>query len=117
MFLNVNHRIECTLGICGVGGEPFEGFEDEAVLKERYNSSIFFDERDTEIIFKLADSLRVLPQAPRSSQANQSIVGSLYVNEVSTVLDQYADKLLVVLEEEFIPVKETMEKLFPGYND
>ena len=92
-------------------------YESPDVLKEIYNSNIFFDERDTEIIFELANSLRVLPQAPRSSLANQNIVASLKSKDVSTVLGEYKSVLETVLVEEFIPVKETMEELFPGYND
>lgn len=97
--------------------EPFEGYEDMDALREVYNSSIFFDERDTEIVFKLTESLRVLPQEPRSSEINYAIAEALEHSEVSSVLDMYATQINTLLEEEFIPVKETMEKLFPGYND
>ncbi len=97
--------------------EPFEGYEDMDALRDTYNSSIFFDERDTEIVFKLAESLRVLPQHPDSNEVNYAIAEALERSEVSTVLDMYATQINTLLEEEFIPVKETMEKLFPGYND
>lgn len=97
--------------------EPFEGYETTDALKDIYNTSIFFDERDTEIIFKLAESLRVLPQAPRASDLNYHISEELNKSEVSAVLEKYASLIQSVLEEEFIPVKETMEHLFPGYND
>ena len=97
--------------------EPFEGYETTDALKAIYNTSIFFDERDTEIIFKLAESLRVLPQAPRASDLNYHISEDLNKSEVSAVLEKYSSLIQSVLEEEFIPVKETMEHLFPSYND
>ncbi len=97
--------------------EPFEGYEDDETLKEYYNSNIFFDERDTEIIFKLKDSLRVLPQDTTASNINYSISEGLKNSEVSAVLEKYSVQLQTVLEEVFVPVKETMEEIFPGYND
>ena len=97
--------------------EPFEGYETMDTLRDYYNSNIFFDERDTEIVFKLTESLRVLPQESRFSKINYDISAKLEVSEVSTVLDMYAVQFETILQEEFIPVKETMEKLFPGYND
>ena len=97
--------------------EPFEGYETMDVLKEHYNNSIFFDERDTEIVFKLAESLTVLPKSERAGNINYNISSDLKGSEVSTVLEKYTGQIQTVLEEEFISVKETMEKLFPGYND
>lgn len=97
--------------------EPFEGYEDDETLKEMYNSSIFFDERDTEIIFKLKDSLRVMPKSQTLSDVNYAISEGLKNTEVSAILEKHAVKLQTVLEEELVPIKETMEELFPGYND
>lgn len=82
-----------------------------------YNASIFFDERDTEIVFQLVENLRVLPPNEVFSEINYLIADDLKNQEVSTVLEKYKVKLQAVLEEDFVPVKETMEKLFPGYND
>ena len=117
MIPSFTTRAEETARVLSAIYEPFEGYEDMDTLKETYNSSIFFDERDTEIVFKLVDSLRVLPQNPEFGDINYLIADDLKNQEVSTVLDKYQVKLQAVLEEDFIPVKETMEHLFPGYND
>ena len=97
--------------------EPFEGYEDEDTLKEIYNNSIFFDERDTDIVFELVNSLRVMNQNAEFVDINYAISEELATSEVSTVLEKYSVKLNAILEEELIPIKETMEELFPGYND
>ncbi len=97
--------------------EPFEGYEDEESLKEQYNNTLFWDERDTEVMFTLANSLRLLPQATEFGETNISIAAELEKFNAAEVLDRYSAKIESILEAELIPVKETMEKLFPGYND
>lgn len=96
--------------------EPFEGYEDTDVLRERYNSTLFFDERDTEIMFKLAESVRLLP-SNSIGEINIMIADDLAKFDAAEVLDRYSSKLNDILENELIPVKETMESIFPGYND
>lgn len=95
--------------------EPFEGYTSVESLKERYNTTLFFDERDTEVMFKLAESLRVLP-ASTLGEINITITDNLKNYDAATVLDRYSSMLTTLLEDELIPVKETMEKIFPDYN-
>ena len=95
--------------------EPFEGYESIDVLKEQYNSSLFFDERDTEIMFRLADSLRVMPTL--LAETNELIAADLAKYDAAQVMDKYSTVLNSLVTDELAPVKETMEKLFPGYND
>ncbi len=96
--------------------EPFEGYENTDALRERYNSTLFFDERDTEIMFKLSESVRLLP-SNSIGEINILIADELAKADAAEVLDRYSSKLNDLLETELIPVKETMEKIFPGYND
>ncbi len=96
--------------------EPLEGYEGIDQLRERYNTNLFFDERDTEIMFKLAESVRLLP-SNSIGEVNILIAENLKKADAAEVLDRYSSQLNDILEKELIPVKETMEKLFPGYND
>ncbi|MBQ7015006.1 MAG: hypothetical protein IJN12_02685 [Clostridia bacterium] len=97
--------------------EPLAGYEDEEALKEQYNTTLFWDERDTEVVFTLANSLRLLPQATEFGETNIAIASELEKYDATQVLDRFSSKIKSLLETELIPVKETMEKIFPGYND
>lgn len=94
--------------------EPFEGYETESVLKELYNTNHFFDERDTDVLFDLANNVRVVLQVTDFQEMNKSLANDLKTNELSTVLAKYEKKMQELLETEFIPVEETMEYLFPN---
>lgn len=97
--------------------EPFEGYEDAQAIKDRYDATLFMDPRDTEVAFNLAENLRALPQAAAFSEINMAIAAQLEKYDAAQVLDSYSAKIQDVIETEVIPMKETMEKLFPGYND
>ena len=97
--------------------EPFEGYEDAEALKEQYNDTLFWDERDTEVMFALANSLRLLPQATEFGETNIKIAADLEKYDAAQVMDKYSAQIQSILEKELIPVKETMEKIFPGYTD
>ena len=75
------------------------------------------DPRDTEVAFTIAENLRALPQAAAFSEINMAIAAQLEKYDAAQVLDSYSAKIQDVIETEVIPMKETMEKLFPGYND
>jgi len=96
--------------------EPFADYNDETSLIERYNSTLFFDERDTEIMLKLSESVRLLP-SNSIGELNIKITEELGKFDAAEVLSRYSSLLQNILETELIPVKETMEKIFPGYND
>lgn len=97
--------------------EPFEGYETEDELKAQYNSYTFFDSRDTDVLFELMNNVKYLFHNEGINDLDLSLTDALLTKDATQVLDTYKNSINTLVEKEIIPVKETMEELFPGYND
>lgn len=96
--------------------EPIAGLNNLEQMISYYSDNLFFDRRDTELVFSMQKVSRYLFHDEGINDFNRSIYSSLMKSTGTAVMDKNSDIVDRLLEKEIIPVKEGMFAIF-GYED
>ncbi len=92
--------------------EPFEGLETIEAQMENLNTNLFFDERDTQLVFDMVSQAKYLYHDEGIDDQHSRISEQLGSKSAAQIQQVYIGMMENLIEEFIIPARTSMEAIF-----